>query len=69
MAFNGTPQQIKLLRQAVDEYCQDCCIEDYDERLYVTELVSALFDLGALSLSDLRSGLEAAIGGRSERAA
>jgi len=55
-----------LLNQAVDEYCQDCGIQDGDERLYVTELVSALFDLGAISISDLRNGLEAAIGGPSD---
>ncbi|MBL8578568.1 MAG: hypothetical protein JNK47_15190 [Mesorhizobium sp.] len=69
MAFNGTFQQQKLLTQAVDEYCHDCGIEDGDERLYVTELVSALFDLGAISIADLRSGLETAIGGRSDRVA
>ncbi len=69
MAFTEKTQQQKLLTQAVDEYCQDCGIEDGDERLYVIELVSALFDLGALSISDLRSGLETAIGGRSDRVA
>lgn len=62
MAFTGTPQQQNLLTQAVDEYCRDSGIEDGDERLYVAELVSALFDLGAISISDLRSGLETAIG-------
>jgi hypothetical protein len=62
MAFNASPSQLKILKQAVDEYCRDCAIVDSDERLYVAELVSALFETGAVSLGDLRRGLETAFG-------
>lgn len=62
MAFTATPQQLKMLKQAVDDYCRDCGIVDSEERLYVAELVSSLYDLGAISMNDLRRGLEAAMG-------
>jgi hypothetical protein len=62
MAFTANPQQLKLLRQAVDDYCRDCGILDADERLYVAELATSLFDLGAISQHDLRRGLDDAIG-------
>jgi hypothetical protein len=60
--FTATSQQLKILKQAVDDYCRDCGIVDGDERLYVAELVSSLFGVGAVGLSDLRRGLEAAMG-------
>lgn len=56
MPFTATPQQLKLLRQVVHDYCRDCRIVDADERLYVAELASSLFDLGAISSTDLRRG-------------
>jgi len=62
MPFTATAKQMELLRQAVDEYCNDCGIADGDERLYVAELVSALFSLGAISMNDLRRGLEDVMG-------
>lgn len=62
MAFTASPSQLKILEQAVDEYCRDCSIVDDDERLYVAELVSSLFETGAANLNDLRRGLEAAMG-------
>lgn len=62
MPFTASPSQLKILAQAVDDYCRDCGIVDADERLYVAELVGSLFDRGANSLADLRRGLEAAIG-------
>jgi hypothetical protein len=62
MAFIATPQQLKLLRQAVDDYCRDCGILDADERLYVAELATSLFELGAISQHDLRRGLDDAMG-------
>ena len=64
MPFTATTQQLKILKQAVDDYCRDCGIVDGDERLYVAELVSSLFGVGAVGLTDLRRGLEAAIGPR-----
>lgn len=68
MSFTASPQQLLILKQAVDDYCRDCGIADGNERLYVAEVVSSLFDLGAVSQNDLRRGLEAAIG-RSRRPA
>jgi hypothetical protein len=62
MAFIASPQQLKILKQAVDDYCRDCGIVDASERLYVADLVSSLFDVGAVSLRELRRGLEAAMG-------
>ncbi len=62
MPFTATAKQMELLRQAVDEYCNDCGIVDGDERLYVAEVAGSLFNLGAISLGDLRRGLEDAIG-------
>ena len=68
MPFTATSQQLKVLKQAVNDYCRDCGIVDGDERLYVAELVSSLFDVGAVSLSDLRRGLETAMGSPSRSA-
>jgi hypothetical protein len=62
MAFTANPKQLKLLKQTVDDYCHDCGIVDGDERLYVADLVSSLFDTGAVSLNELRRGLETAMG-------
>lgn len=62
MPFTATPQQLKILKQAVNDYCCDCGIVDGDERMYVAELVSSLLEVGAVSLSDLRRGLETAMG-------
>ena len=62
MPFSASPSQLATLKQAVDDYCRDCGITDADERLYVAELASSLFDLGAISMHDLRRGLEEAIG-------
>jgi hypothetical protein len=62
MPFIASPQQLIILKQAVDDYCRDCGIVVGQERLYVAELVSSLFDLGAISLNDLRRGLEEAMG-------
>lgn len=62
MAFTASPQQLRILKEAVDEYCRDCGITDNDERLYVAELAGSLFDVGATSRIDLRRGLEAAMG-------
>lgn len=62
MPFTATPQQLQMLRDAVDAYCFDCGITEDDERLYIAELVSSLFDLGALDLGHIRQGLDEAIG-------
>ena len=62
MPFTANPQQLRILKQAVNDYCHDCGIVDGDERMYVAEVVSSLFDVGAVSLSDLRRGLETAMG-------
>jgi hypothetical protein len=62
MPFTANPQQLKILKQAVDDYCRDCGVVDGNERLYVAELVSSLFDTGSVSLRDLRRGLENAMG-------
>ena len=62
MAFIASPQQLKILKQAVDDYCRDCGIVDAEERLYVADLASSLFDLGARNAYDLRRGLEGAMG-------
>ena len=62
MARTASPEQLEILRQAVDDYCHDCGIIDRHEKEYVAELASSLFDLGAFTLSDLRRGLEDAIG-------
>jgi hypothetical protein len=62
MAFTAIPSQLKILTQAVDDYCRDCAIVDADERLYVAEIVSSLFETGAISMNDLWRGLEDAIG-------
>ena len=53
-ASTASPSQLKILKQAVDEYCRDCSIVDDDERLYVAELVSLVFETGAANLNDLR---------------
>lgn len=68
MSFTATPQQLKILKQAVDDYCRDCGIVDGQERLYVAEVVSSLFDHGAISLNDLRRGLEDAMEPRRRKA-
>lgn len=62
MPFIATPQQLEFLRQAVDEYCRDCGLTDGDDRLLVAEMASALFDVGVMTLVDLRRGLERAMG-------
>jgi hypothetical protein len=62
MPFTANPQQLETLRQAVESYCIDCGIIDEEERLYIAELVSALYDVGALDPTRLREGLDAAIG-------
>jgi hypothetical protein len=62
MAFIASPQQLKILKQAVDDYCRDCGIFDAEKRLYVAELASSLFDLGARTAYDIRRGLEDAVG-------
>ncbi|HEY6631921.1 MAG TPA: hypothetical protein VIZ90_10745 [Rhizobiaceae bacterium] len=62
MSFAATPQQMKLLRKAVDDYCRDCGILDDDERLYVAELATSLFQLGAIDQHNLRRGLDDAMG-------
>lgn len=62
MPFTATPQQIKILRQAIDDYCRDCGIVDAEQRLYVAELASSLFNLGARDAYALRRGLEEAMG-------
>jgi hypothetical protein len=62
MPFTANSQQLKILKQAVDDYCRDCGIVDGDERLYVADLVSSLFDIGAITSGQLRRGLEAAMG-------
>jgi hypothetical protein len=62
MAFTSKAAQLNILKQAVDEYCRDCGITNVDERLYVAELASSLFDLGAVTAGDLRRGLETAMG-------
>jgi hypothetical protein len=62
MSFTASPEQLEILRQAVALYCHDCGIVDEEEQLYLAEMVSALFDLGALGLHDLRQGLDDAIG-------
>jgi len=62
MSFTASPQQLRILKQTVDDYCRDNGIVDSQERLYAAELVSSLFDVGAVSLNDLRRGLEDAMG-------
>jgi hypothetical protein len=62
VSFTATPQQLEILRRAIDAYCTDCGIADNNERLYIAELVVSLFDLGVLNLHDIRCGLDDAIG-------
>lgn len=62
MPFTISAQQLKLLKKAIDDYCRDCGISDNDEQLYVADLATSLFALGAISQHDLRRGLESAIG-------
>ncbi len=62
MPFTASLHQLQLIRQAVDDYCRDCGIVDKEERLYVAELASSLFDLGAITAYDLRRGLEDSMG-------
>ena len=62
MAFIASQQQLKILKQAVDDYCRDRCIVDAEKRLNVADLASSLFDLGARNAYDLRRGLEGAMG-------
>jgi len=62
MAFTASPQQMRILKQTVDDYCRDRGILDSQERLHAAEMVSALLELGAISLNDLRRGLEDAMG-------
>lgn len=68
MAFTATPEQLKFLRRAIDEYCRDGGIVDGDERLYVAEVTTSLFELGSVSPHDLRRGLEIALGRTRQRA-
>lgn len=68
MSFTASPSQLTILKQAVDDYCRDRGTLDGQERLYVAEVVSSLFDRGVMSLSDLRRGLEDTIG-KSRRSA
>ena len=64
MPFAGiiNPDQLKILRQAVDQYCCDCYIVDEQEQQYVGHLAKTLFDLGEATLNDLLTELERAIG-------
>jgi hypothetical protein len=62
MPFVASPRQLRILKQAVDDYCRDCGITDSEERLYVADLASSLFDVGAVSAGNLRRGLETAMG-------
>ena len=62
MSFTASPMQLRILREAVDDYCRDSGSVDHEERLYVAELVSSLFDFGAVSMNDLRRGIEDARG-------
>jgi hypothetical protein len=62
VSFSATPQQLETLHQAVESYCLDCGITDESERLYIAEMVIALFELGLLDPDHLREGLDAAIG-------
>lgn len=61
MAFTPSSPQLKLLRQAVDDYCREYGISDADERLHVAELVSLLFEYGRVRHTDLRLGLDIAM--------
>ncbi len=62
MAPLSSPSELIALKQAIDDYCRHAGITDADEKLYVAELASSLYDLGAISLDDPQRGLEDAIG-------
>ena len=67
MTFTATPQQVEILQQAINDYCRDCGIVDVQERIYVAEMATSLFDLGAINQADLRRGLDDAVGPSSRR--
>jgi hypothetical protein len=37
MAFTASPQQLKLLRQVVDDYCRNCGIDDMRQPVNVVK--------------------------------
>lgn len=59
MPFTGIadPEQLSIIRQALDEYCLTCGISDEQGRDDAAWLVMLLFSNGANSLEELRAGL------------
>jgi hypothetical protein len=57
-----TFEKLEITKQAVDQYCLDCGIDDEHEREYVAQLASSLFDIGETSVKKLVAELRYAIG-------
>jgi hypothetical protein len=57
-----TFERLAITQEAVDQYCRDCAIDDADEREYVVQLASSLFDLGETSVEKLLAGLQYTVG-------
>ncbi len=62
MAFTASPEQLHMLRQAVDDYCQKHGVIDENDRMHVAGVASSLFDLGRLNEPDPLRALEEAMG-------
>jgi hypothetical protein len=64
MPFTAIPSFEKLVttKEAVDQFCLDCGIDDEQEREYVVQLADTLFDLGETSVERLLAGLRHAMG-------
>jgi hypothetical protein len=57
-----TYEKLAITKEAVDQYCRDCGIDDADEREYVAHLANSLFDIGETSVEKLLAALEYTIG-------
>ena len=56
MARTASPEQLEILRQAVDDYCHDCGIIDREGIRRRTGKVRLRFDLGAFTLATCDEG-------------
>ena len=57
-----TFEKLAITKQAVDQYCRDCGIDDEHEREFVAQLASSLFDIGETSVENLIAELQYTIG-------
>lgn len=64
MPFTGVAnsEQVRVLSEALEEFCRSRGIDDVAEREYVAQLVLGLFGRGTSTLDGLLAGLDATYG-------